>query len=84
VSAATEADEFGKFVRRVVRAYSRRVGDRDIEALAGLHALQLDVDAALEEAVQKLRDADYSWADIGRQLGLTRQGAQQKFRRAVH
>lgn len=79
----TEADKFGAFVRRVTRAYGRRVADRDIEALAGLAQLQADVDQVMTAAVAGLLAAGYSWADIGRQLGMTRQGAQQRYARRV-
>jgi hypothetical protein len=78
-SARTEADEFGAFVRRIIRAYARRVGDKDIEALTGLAALRDEVDAAIVEAVNNLHGDPYSWADIGRALGTTRQAAQMRF-----
>jgi hypothetical protein len=63
----SESDEFGAFVRRVIRAYARRVADRD------------EVDAAMREAVTGLHGNPYSWADIGRALGITRQAAQARF-----
>lgn len=75
----TETDKFGAFVRRVTRAYGRRVADRDIEALAGLAQLRTDVDAVIAASVAGLLDAGYSWADIGRSLGMTRQGAFQRY-----
>jgi hypothetical protein len=65
----SESDEFGAFVRRVIRAYARRVADRD------------EVDAAMREAVTGLHGNPYSWADIGRALGITRQAAQARFGR---
>lgn len=76
-----EADEFGAFARRVMRAYGRRVADRDIGALGGLAQLRADVDEATRHAVDSLRVQGYSWADIGRELGVTRQAAQQKWGR---
>lgn len=79
----TESDEFGAFVRRIVRAYARRVGDRDIEALTGLAALRDEVDAAIVEAVKQLHGDPYSWAEIGRALGTTRQAAQMRFGKAA-
>lgn len=79
MSTTTEADEFGAFVRRVLRAYSRRVADRDIDGLTGLAQLAADVDAATAAAVAQLQAAGYSWADIGRALGITRQGAFQRY-----
>lgn len=75
----TEADEFGAFARRILRAYSRRVADRDIDGLAGLAQLRDDVDGAIVAAVAGLQAAGYSWTDIGRTLGITRQAAQQRY-----
>lgn len=77
----TEADEFGGFVRRIIRAYGRRVADRDIEGLAGLVAARADLDDAIGTAVAGLVASDYSWADIGRVLGISRQAAQQQHAR---
>ena len=73
-----ENDEYSAFVRRVLRAYSRRVGDGDIEALALLVDLSEEIDAAMAEAVKGLRAHGYSWAEIGYRLGITRQAAQQR------
>ena len=39
-------------------------------------------DAALASAVTRARQSGASWSAIGSQLGLTRQGAQQRFTRA--
>jgi hypothetical protein len=75
----TETDEYGAFVRRILRAYAKRVGDKDIEALTGLAALRDEVDQALADAVAGLHGQPYSWADIGRALGITRQAAQQRY-----
>lgn len=79
VAPTTEADKFGAFVRRVVRAYGRRVSDRDIEALTGLVQLRDEVDRAIVDAVRGLHGNPYSWTDIGRALGITRQAAQMRF-----
>jgi len=81
MSAVTEADEFGAFARRIMRAYGRRVADRDIAALGGLAQLREEVDVATRNAVAALRTQGYSWADIGRELGVTKQAAQQKWGR---
>ena len=56
-----ENDEYAAFLRRVIRAYSRRVASGDIEAITAL------------------RGFGYSWADIAMRLGITRQGAQQRW-----
>lgn len=81
MSARTEADDFGAFARRIVRAYSKRVADRDIAALGGLARLREELDTATRYAVANLRSQGYSWADIGRELGITRQGAFQRYGR---
>ncbi len=68
-----ENDEYGAFVRRILCAYSRRVGDGDVEALAVMLGLAEEIDTAIAEAVQGLRACGYSWAEIGSRLGITRQ-----------
>lgn len=78
-TARTEADQFGAFVRRVIRAYARRVGDMDIAGLTGLAELRDEVDVALHAAVAELHGNPYSWAEIGDALGITKQAAQQRF-----
>ena len=50
-----ENDEYGAFVRRILRAYSRRVGDGDVEALALMLGLAEEIDTAIAEAVKGLR-----------------------------
>ncbi len=77
-----ENDEYAAFIRRVLRAYSRRVGDGDVEALALMLDLAEEIDTAIAEAVRGLRARGYSWAEIGVRLGITRQAAQQRWRTA--
>jgi hypothetical protein len=74
-----ENDEYGAFVRRILRAYSRCVGDGDVEALVLLVGLAQEIDAAMAEAVKGLRAHGYSWAEIGARLGISRQAAQQRW-----
>jgi hypothetical protein len=62
---SVENDEYGAFVRRVLRAYARRVGDGDVEALALMLGLAEEIDTAIAEAVNGLRACGYSWAEIG-------------------
>jgi hypothetical protein len=47
-----ENDGYAAFVRRVLRAYSRRVGDGDVEALSLIVGLADELDAAMAEAGQ--------------------------------
>jgi hypothetical protein len=74
-----ENDEYSAFVRRILRAYARRVGGGDVEALALILGLADEIDAAITEAVKGLRERGYSWAEIGSRLGVTRQAAQQRW-----
>lgn len=74
-----ENNEFGAFVRRVVRAHARRIAEGDVEALPDLLALSRAIDASIGEAVTGLRQWGYSWADIALRLGISRQAAQQRW-----
>jgi hypothetical protein len=69
----------GAFVRRILRAYARRVGDGDVEALGLMLGLAEEIDTGIAEAVKGLRAYSYSWAEIGSRLGITRQAAQQRW-----
>ena len=74
-----ENDEYSAFVRRILRAYGRRVGDGDVEAITLMMRLADEIDTAIAEAVKGLRACGYSWAEIGARLGITRQAAQQRW-----
>ncbi|MFJ1460993.1 hypothetical protein [Nocardia sp. N2S4-5] len=75
--------EFAALSRRIIRAYARRVGAADPAALAELVALQNSVDEAMGKVVAGLRAAGYSWTDIARELGVTRQAARQRWQAAA-
>ena len=74
-----ENDDYAAFTRRIIAAHARRIATGDIEGLAELADLAVELDAALRHAVRGLRAAGYSWADIAVRLGVTRQAAQQRF-----
>lgn len=74
-----ENDEYAAFVRRIVRAYAKRVATGDVEALTDMVALSTQLDDAIGQAVTGLRSHGYSWADIAARLGITRQAAQQRW-----
>lgn len=78
-----ENPDYAAFARRILQAHGRRVAAGDIEGLADLARLAEDVDAALTAAVVGLAERGYTWADIGAQLGITRQAAHQRFAREV-
>ena len=76
-----ENREFDAFVRRILRAYARRVADGDVEALRSLAALSSEVDAVTRLAVAGLRKSpySYSWSEIADRLGNSKQAAQQRY-----
>lgn len=79
-----ETSEYVGFVRRSIRALTKRVGqDADIEGLAKMLDLQRQMDDSVTAAVAGLKAAGYSWTEIGLRAGMTRQSAQQKWGRAV-
>jgi hypothetical protein len=78
-SRVVENDEYAAFLRRVIRAYSRRVAAGDIEAITTMTHLADNLDQAVRDAITGLRAYGYSWADVAMRLGITRQGAQQRW-----
>jgi hypothetical protein len=76
-----ETTDYLAFVRRILRALSRRVGNADLDALSEMAALQDELDGHVIDAVARLRHDVYpaSWADIGRAFGISRQAAQERF-----
>ena len=74
-----ENDEYQAFIRRIPRAYSHRVADGDVEALALMTGLAAELDTTIAEAVTGLRRCGYSWADIASRFSITRQAAQQRW-----
>ena len=74
-----ENDEYAAFVRRIIRAYARRVASGDVEALADMVGLSSLLDEAITDAVTGLRKQGYSWAEIADRLGITRQAAHQRW-----
>ncbi len=78
-----ENDEYAAFIRRVIRAYSRRVAAGDIEAITDMAAIAADFDDAIRQAITGLHNQGYSWTDIATRLGITRQGARQRWSTAT-
>ena len=76
---AGDHTSYRAFVRRILRAYSRRCADADPDDLAELLALQVDVGAAIDAAVAGLRAQGRSWADIAEATGTTRQAAHKRW-----
>lgn len=78
---SVETPEFASMLRRMCRAYGRRVADADPEDLAEMSVVLDELLDAVQVAVDGQREAGGSWADIGRAFGITRQSAQERFGR---
>lgn len=74
-----ENPQYAAFLRRAIRAYTRRIATGDIEALTDLQQLADELHQATTDAVHALREHGYSWADIANRLGVTRQAAHQRY-----
>lgn len=77
-----EAPELAAFLRRMGRALVRRAGEGDLEALSALLDSIAALEAAAGEAARALVDPDgpaYSWGEVGREVGMTRQAARQRW-----
>lgn len=70
-----------RVLSRMLRAYSRHVGDGALHQLPELADLEEELHGHLLDAVARLRAEPwcYSWAQIGRALGVSAQAAQQRF-----
>jgi hypothetical protein len=81
---AVENPEFAAFIRRILRAYGRRAGGGDLDALGDLARLRDEIDGHLADVIAMLRHEpwSYSWREIAEALGISRQAAQQRFRQA--
>ncbi len=66
---------FMAFVRRILRAASKRMSEADPEDLADLVQLRQAVDEAIDRAALAIHDGGASWAQIGAAVGMTKQGA---------
>lgn len=77
-----ETTDYAAMLRRMVRAYGRRVGDGDPDDLAEMLAVRAELDEAIAEAVRANREQHgRSWAEIGAGAGITKQAAQQRWGR---
>lgn len=75
-----EAPEVAAASRRFMRALVKRAAEGDTEALEGLVGLQATLQEAITDAGRALHDqAGYSFTDLAKVLGISRQGARQRF-----
>lgn len=76
---AVESPELGDAILRMLLALVRRAGEGDDQALEQLHRIDTEADRLLTEGARAAYAKGYSWADIGRLLGTTRQSAWERF-----
>lgn len=76
---AVETMEYITFAQRIIAAAGRRVAAADEWELSELVALEGDIQAALQAAVDGQRARGKSWAGIAIGLGVTRSAAYQRF-----
>lgn len=50
-----------------------------LERLAELHQQQVELECQIEDAARAVVAKGASWADLGRALGISRQGARQRY-----
>lgn len=74
--------EYIGFLRRAIRAASRRVQAQGPDDLAALIALHDELGALIIDTAHNLHDVEnYSWGVIGGELGMTRTAAFKRFAR---
>lgn len=79
-----ETADYAAMMGRMTRAYSQRVADGAAADLPLLVKARADMDAAIAEAVvANVAEHGYSWADIGRELGITKQAAFQRYGKLI-
>lgn len=64
---------FYKMVGRMTVSAGRRAAQADPEELRELLSIRDDMDAIIQQTVNGLRDAGFTWDSIGEAIGVTRQ-----------
>ena len=72
-----ETREFTGMLTRGARALGQRVASGEVDNLAEFVRAQEALTQAKWDAITGLREFGYSWSDIGREMGMTRQAVQQ-------
>lgn len=74
-----ECPDMAAFLKRTFRAMTRRAAEGDLEALSALEGSRVELTYQLGESARALHAFGYSWTEIGRELGISRQAARQRF-----
>lgn len=80
-----ECPDMAAMMCRVARALVRRATEGDLEALSALRDVDKAVGEAIVAAARGLHygPQHYSWMEVARELGITRQAAQKRFADAL-
>lgn len=79
-SGPVETSEYVGMLRRTIRALGRRVADGDPVDLGAAVQLRAELDEVIRASVLEMRSSSgFSWQQIADELGITRQGAYQRF-----
>lgn len=78
-----ECPDMAAMMSRLARAMVRRANEGDLEALSALASTERAIHDAIVGAAQALHYGPqaYSWTEVARELGVTRQAAQMRFGR---
>lgn len=81
---AGDHSRYRAMLGRMLRAYARRVATSSPEDLAEMVTLRATLEANITEAVVGLRQQGYSWAEIARPLGISKQAVASRYGAAEH
>jgi hypothetical protein len=73
----TETGEFGRAAIRMIRQMARRVGASDIAEFGAMWEVMEESARAVTKTVDDLRTSGFSWAEIGAEIGWSKQRLQQ-------
>lgn len=71
--------DYAGMVRRTIRAFGRRLAKADPDDLELILAMRSELDEAIATAVMGQRASGFSWAEIARGIGMSRQAAFQRW-----
>lgn len=75
-------EKFAAAARRFLRALARRVAGGDIEGIALLLGLAVELATAIQDAVNGLRAHGFTWDEIAARAGIKRQTAWERWGKA--
>lgn len=70
---------YAAMLRRMLRAYARRIGEHGPEDLTEMLAILAEFEALVGDGVRRLRAEGYSWERIGQAASMARQSAWERW-----